>query len=133
MEQAKLLTAEEVYAAKEVYQIVGAAIEVHRVLGWGFLEAVYQEAMSIELKSRGVPVAPQPGLPIEYKAHRLEREYRPDFLCFSNIVVELKAIDHLGPAERAQLLNYLRASNCRLGLLINFGSCARLEWQRYVY
>lgn len=97
----------------EVYAIIGAAIEVHRVLGSGFLEAVYQEAMEIELAARQIP-------------------YEADLLGFEKIVVELKACECLTDEHMAQTINYLHATGCRLALMINFGSKGRLEWKRVV-
>src|SRR5215211_3723394 len=91
------------------YAVIGAAMEVHRQLGCGFLEAVYQEAMEIELTDRGIPFDPQKDLPILYKGRVLKTLYRPDLLCFGEVVVELKALTQLGPVEESQVLNYLRA------------------------
>ena len=116
----------------EVYAIVGAAIEVHRELGPGFLEPVYQEAMEIELKSRNIPFESQKRLLICYKGHQLQKEYAADLVCYEQIIVELKALDRLSGKEEAQLLNYLKATGLRVGLLINFGSTGRLEWKRFV-
>ena len=116
----------------EVYAIVGAAIEVHRELGPGFLEAVYQEALEIELKERGIPFERQKVLAISYKGHRLAKEYVADLICFGQIVVELKAIEQLSGKDEAQALNYLKATGLRVSLLINFGSHGKLEWKRFV-
>ena len=116
----------------EVYAIVGAAIEVHRALGSGFLEAVYQEAMEIELTSRQIPFVPRQALTIYYKNQRLKKEYEADLVCHQQIIVELKALDRLSGKEEAQLLNYLKATGLRVGLLINFGSVGKLEWTRLV-
>ena len=117
---------------EEVYQIVGAAIEVHRELGPGFLEAVYQEAIEIELGARLIPFSSQRLLDIFYKGIRLNKEYLADLLCFDKIIIELKAIDRLSRKEESQVLNYLKAANMRVGLLINFGSVGKLEWKRFV-
>jgi GxxExxY protein len=116
----------------EVYAIVGAAIEVHRELGSGFLEAVYQEAMEMELASRGIAFVSQKPLTIRYKARPLLKEYVADLICHGQIIVELKALDQLSGKEEAQLLNYLKATGLRVGLLLNFGSAGRLEWKRFV-
>lgn len=116
----------------EVYAIVGAAIEVHRELGSGFLEAVYQEALEIELNRRGVPFESQKQLVLYYKGQRLQKEYIADVLCYQQIIVELKAIDLLSSKEEAQILNYLKATGLRVGVLINFGSIGKLEWKRYI-
>jgi len=112
--------------------VIGAAIEVHRELGPGFLEPVYQEAMQIELASRGIPFEGQKRLPIVYKGHPLQREYVADLVCFGNIIVELKALDQISSRDEAQLINYLKATGLRVGLLINFGSANKLEWKRLV-
>jgi GxxExxY protein len=122
----------ELLLKEEVFKIVGAAIEVHRDLGSGFLEPVYQEAMSIELASSSIPFEAQRVLQILYKGHRLEKEYVPDFVCYQQIIVELKALDHLTSKEEAQVLNYLKATKFRVALLLNFGSHGKLQWKRLV-
>jgi GxxExxY protein len=122
----------ELLLKEEVYAIVGAAIEVHRELGPGFLEAVYQEAMTIELADRAIPFRAQETLNIHYKGRLLVKQYVPDFFCFDQIIVELKALDCLSGTEESQLLNYLKASGLRVGLLVNFGSHGKLEWKRFV-
>ncbi len=116
----------------EVYTVIGAAIEVHRELGHGFLEPVYQEAFEIELVDRGIPFVAQEPLLIRYKQRLLQKQYIPDLVCYQQIIVELKALDHLSGIEEAQILNYLKASGLRVGLLINFGSVGKLEWKRLV-
>ncbi len=123
----------ELILREEVYAIVGAAIEVHRVLGPGFLEAVYQEAMELESDERKLPFTPQPVLRIKYKQYTLKKEYIPDFIFFDQIIVEIKALDRLSGKEEAQLLNYLKATGYKVGVLINFGSYPKLEWKRLVY
>jgi GxxExxY protein len=122
----------ELLLKDEVYAIVGAAIEVHRELGPGFLEAVYQEALELELMSRNIGSVPQQKLQIHYKGKLLKQIYQPDFLCFQQIIVELKALSHLSGREEAQVLNYLKATGLRVGVLINFGAVGRLEWKRFV-
>jgi GxxExxY protein len=117
---------------EDVFAIVGAAIEVHRVLGPGFLEAVYQVALAVELQSRSIPFESQVCLPIYYKGQLLEKSYCADYLCYEQIIVEIKAIDKLTGMEEAQLHNYLRATGLQVGLLINFGAQGRLEWKRWV-
>jgi len=116
----------------EVYAIVGAAIEVHKELGSGFLEAVYQEALQRELESRRIPFSPQRELVIRYKGEPLEKRYFCDLLCYENVMVELKALDKLTGKEEAQLLNYLKAAGLPVGVLINFGATGKLEWRRLV-
>lgn len=116
----------------EVYAIIGAAIEVHRELGSGFLEPVYQEALEIELASRQIPFESQKPLVIYYKGHQLKKEYIADIICFGQIIVELKALERLTKKEESQVLNYLNATAHHVGLVINFGSTGKLEWQRFV-
>lgn len=107
--------------------IIGAAIEVHKTLGPGFLEAVYQEAMELELGDRGIPFEPQRTLIIKYKKWTLKKEYVPDLLCYGSIVVELKAQDKLTARETAIAINYLKATGFKVCLLINFGSVGKIE------
>ena len=114
----------------EVYAIVGVAFEGHRELGPGFLEAVYQEAMEREFTTRGIPFKAQHELEIQYKGQPLSRCYVCDFLCYGQIIVELKAIDRLSGREDAQILNYLKASDAPVGVLVNFGGRPKLEWRR---
>lgn len=106
----------------QTYAIIGAALAVHNCLGHGFLEAVYQEALAIELLQNGVPYEREVTFPIFYRGKELSCQYRADFVCFGDIIVELKAITTLGSSEQSQLLNYLKASGKKRGLLLNFGS-----------
>lgn len=115
----------------EVYSIVGAAMEVHSVLGSGFLEAVYQSALKLELAARQIPFEFEKELPVFYKGQRLENIYRADLICYGKIIVELKAPDKLTSKEEAQILNYLKATGFHVGLLVNFGSRGKLEWKRF--
>jgi GxxExxY protein len=117
---------------EEVFTIIGAAIEVHRELGPGFLEPVYQEAMDIEVAAREIPFESQKRLQIRYKEHILSKEYLADMICYGKIVVEFKALDTLSSKEDAQVLNYLKATGMKVGVLINFGSHGKLEWKRLV-
>ena len=116
----------------EVYAIMGAAIEVHRELGPGFLEAVYQEAMEAELRERKIPFEAQKPVEIRYKDRILEKNYFADLVCFDQVLVEIKAISSLSGSEHAQIINYLKATGLKVGILINFGSHGRLEWKRFV-
>jgi len=122
----------EIYMKEEVYQIIGAAIEVHKVLGSGFLEPVYQEAFEFELVSARVPTKAQVPLRIVYKDKPLRKEYVADLVCFDRIIVEIKALDKLSGVERSQIINYLKATGGKVGLLINFGSSGKLEWEKLV-
>ena len=117
---------------KEVYAIVGAAMEVHNELGSGFAEAVYQEAMELELTARGIPFERQKKLRISYKGKLLEKEYIADLVCYDQIIVEIKAQRELKTREECQIINYLRATNLQVGVLINFGDPGRLDWHRMV-
>jgi GxxExxY protein len=116
---------------KEVYEIINAAMEVSNQLGCGFLEAVYQEALEIEFDERSIPYVRQKRILIPYKGKFLKKEYAADFLCYSNIIVEIKALQAITRIEEAQTINYLKATNHPLGLVINFGT-PRLEWKRYI-
>lgn len=114
------------------FAIIGAAMEVHRQLGCGFLEAVYQEAMTLELAARGIPSRHQVELPIHYKGQKLNTTYRTDFVCFDSVIIELKALSKISGTEESQILNYLKASGCETGLLLNFGTRS-LEYKRFVW
>ena len=122
----------EILFKHEVYQIIGAAIEVYYHLGPGFAEPVYQEALAVELTRRRIPFKSQCKTNVFYKAKPLGNFYKPDFLCFDQVVAEIKALYALSGTEHAQILNYLQATHKRVGLLINFGSQTRLEWKRFV-
>jgi GxxExxY protein len=122
----------ELILGDECYAIVGAAIEVHCELGPGFLEAIYQEALEIELGSRRIPFEAQKPLTVSYKGRRLKKEYVADIICYGQIIVELKAMDKLSGREESQILNYLKATGLKVGLLVNFGSHGKLEWRKFV-
>jgi GxxExxY protein len=106
-------------------------MEVHKTLGCGFLEPVYQEALELELAARSIPFLPQLELPIHYHQQRLRKTYFVDFLVYDQVIVEIKALDCLSLHDEAQLINYLKASGKEVGLLINFGA-VKLEWMRRV-
>jgi GxxExxY protein len=116
---------------KEVYSIIGAAMTVHNELGSGFLEAVYQEALEIELLSKHIPIQREVPLQIYYKGTLLSKYYIVDFLCFDAIIVEIKALSKLSTEHQSQVLNYLKATNLQLGVLINFGQ-SKLEYKRII-
>jgi GxxExxY protein len=126
------IAVDELLFKDEVYQIVGAAIEVYNELKSGFLESVYQEAMQLELIAREIPFTPQVPLRIKYKEHVLKKAFIADIIAFDAVLVELKAIDATTSADEAQILNYLRATGLRVGLLLNFGDPTRLEWKRFI-
>ena len=107
---------------EETYQIIGAAMEVHSKLGSGFLEAVYQEALTIEFEKREIPYEREKKLEIKYKDQTLSKYYEADFICYDKIIVETKAINELSGIHEAQVINYLKATGLKIGLLINFGS-----------
>ncbi|HEY6121571.1 MAG TPA: GxxExxY protein [Pyrinomonadaceae bacterium] len=113
------------------YSIIGAAMEVHRQLGCGFLEPIYQEALAIELGKRAIPFQSQQKFPVSYKGRLLDAYYKPDFICFESVVVELKALGRLSSIEESQIINYLKVTGFNTGLLLNFGSRS-LEKRRFV-
>ena len=115
----------------ECYKIVGACMEVHRTLGCGFLEPVYQEALAFEFQRQGIPSEREKEYEINYKSLVLSKTYKVDFLCYGNIIVELKALGQLSKEHMAQVLNYLKASHLKLGLLVNFGTTS-LNYERIV-
>jgi GxxExxY protein len=116
----------------ESYEIMGACFEVYKEKGCGFLEAVYQECMEIELKDRNIPFIVKPTLELSYKGRPLKCQYQPDFVCYKKIVLELKTVAALTDAHRAQVQNYLRATEMRLGLLVNFSHYPKVESERIV-
>jgi len=116
---------------QESYNIIGAAMTVHSELGCGFLEAVYQEALEEELKTKRIPYEREKQLDIVYKQKRLKKSYQADFLCNNNLIIELKAVNCLDNIHQAQLINYLKITNIRLGILINFGRKS-LEYKRVI-
>lgn len=122
---------EEFILKNECYQIVGCAMEIHKVLGAGFLEPVYQEALSIEFTEQGIPFQKEKVLDVFYKDQLLTKKYVADFFCYEQIIVELKAVEKLCPEHTAQVLNYLKATGTKLGLLINFGSSS-LQYKRII-
>jgi GxxExxY protein len=117
---------------EETYKIIGACFEVYKEKGCGFLEAVYQECLEIELGLQEIPFIPQAELALWYKGKPLKQKYQPDFICFGKIVVEIKAVSQLADEHRAQLHNYLKATNHRVGLLVNFGHYPKVEYERII-
>ena len=122
----------EIYLKEEVCQIMGAAMDAHRELGNGFLEAVYQEALERELSTRNIPFKSQVPIKIKYKDNFLRKEYIADIICFDSIIVEIKALSKLSGNEESQIINYLKATGFKVGLLVNFGSVGKLEWRKLV-
>ena len=114
----------------ESFKIMGACFEVYKNKGCGFLEPVYQECLEIELGLQGVPFVPQKSLILEYKGRQLRQTYAPDFICYDQIIMEIKAVSQLADEHRAQLINYLNATGYKLGLLVNFGHYPKIEWER---
>jgi GxxExxY protein len=117
---------------EESYAIQGAIFEVYKQIGSGFLEPIYQECLIRELTLKNIPFIAQPEMRLSYKGVPLEQVYRPDFVCYDSIILELKATKVLTDDFRAQLFNYLKISKMRLGLLINFGHIPRVEIERIV-
>jgi GxxExxY protein len=115
----------------EAFQIRGAVFEVYRAMGAGFLEAVYQECLEVEFARRGVPFEMRKPLSLTYRGEPLRQTYVADFVCYDRIIVELKATRAIAPEHRAQVINYLRATDMKLGLLVNFGSSPRVEIERF--
>ena len=118
--------------AEECYKLIGACFEVYKDKGSGFLEAVFQECLELELGLQAIPFVAQSPLSLTYKGQSLRQRYIADFVCFDKIILELKAVERITDEHRAQLLNYLNATGQRLGLLVNFGHHPKLKWERMV-
>ena len=125
-------THESLIYRDECYAIRGAVFDVYREMGCGFLEAVYQECLSREFKSRNINFISQPELQLQYKGGVLNKKYQPDFICFGKIIIEMKTVKQIVPEHEAQILNYLKVSNMKLGLLVNFGAYPKATVKRYV-
>jgi GxxExxY protein len=121
----------EVLFKKESYSIIGAAMEVHRTLGKGFLESVYQESLGLEFKKRQIPFSREQILELFYKEDKLSKYFVADFICFDKIILELKSVSGLTSEHEAQAFNYLKATQMNLALLINFGGNS-LQYKRIV-
>ena len=115
---------------QESYDIIGAALEVHKTIGCGFTEPLYQEALEEEFKLRGIPYEREKEFHVTYKGRILEKTFRPDFVCYNKVIVELKAVAEFTDEHFAQVYNYLKATDMQLGLLINFGKSS-LEYKRF--
>jgi GxxExxY protein len=127
MNREKRETHEKVLFPDECYAIQGAVFDVYREMGCGFLEAVYQECLEREFRLRQLPFEAQKEIVLSYKGEQLAQTYKPDFICFGKIIVELKAVKEIAPEHKAQLLNYLKTTGLELGLLINFGAYPKAE------
>jgi len=123
---------ENILFKDESFAIAGACFEVHNEMGCGFTEPIYQACLEIEFASRGIPFVAQPTLALVYKGTRVDQSFRPDFLCYDRIIVEIKAIETLADAHRSQVLNYLNAGQFALGMLINFGTYPKIQIERLV-
>jgi GxxExxY protein len=115
----------------ETHAILGACFEVYRQKGCGFLEDVFQECLEIEFEIRGLPYVAKPPLALEYKGRKLRKSYEPDFFCYGKVILEIKAVKSIEDAHRAQLINYLRATGARVGLLVNFGHYPKAQHERF--
>ena len=122
----------EILYREECYKIRGAVFEVYREMGCGFLEAVYQECLGKEFSKRGIPFVAQQELKLCYKGEPLQQTYIPDFICHESIIVEIKALTVTAGEHKAQVLNYLKATGMRLGLLANFGCYPKATVERIV-
>ena len=121
-----------IFFKEESFKIMGACFEVYKERGCGFLEPVYQECLAMEFRHQGLPHAEQPRLHLDYKGEPLKQVYEPDFICFGEIILEIKAVRLLADEHRAQAINYLKATRKRLALLVNFGHHPKLEYERIV-
>ena len=126
------ITADETLKDQETYKIIGSAVAVHSELGHGFLEAIYHEALEREFNLQAIPFSKEKKLPVYYKKHKLKTFYLPDFICYDSVIVEIKALRRLTGQEESQLINYLKASGLKRGLLINFGA-KQLQYKRLVF
>ena len=122
----------EIIYRDECYKTMGACFEVYRENGCGFVEPVYQECLALELASQQIPFREQAELNLKYKGQPLTQTYKPDFVCFEKIIVEIKAVSALNDKHRAQVQNYLKVTEFKLGLLVNFGHYPKVEWERIV-
>jgi GxxExxY protein len=120
----------EIVYREECYRIIGACFEVYNEKGSGFTEPIYQECLEMELGMQGIASEAQAHLPLSYKGRPLRQRFQPDFVCLGKVILEIKAVSALTNEHRAQVPNYLNATGCRLGLLVNFGHHGKLEWER---
>ncbi len=118
---------------EESYAIMGAYFEVYKTMGPEFLEGVYQECLAIELTTRGIPLIENPRLKLMFKETSLQQTYEPDFFCYGEILLEIKAVKNLIDDFRTQTINYLKTTKKQLALLVNFGHYPQLEYERFVH
>lgn len=123
---------EKLIYEEETFSIRGAVFEVYKEMSNGFLEAVYQECLEKELTTRGIPFLPQPELKLMYKDQLLQQRYKPDLICYDKIVIELKATQNISAEHRSQVLNYLKATKMKLGLIVNFGHYPKVQIERLI-
>ncbi|MFA7711714.1 MAG: GxxExxY protein [Candidatus Neomarinimicrobiota bacterium] len=126
-----MISGPELIYKEESYKIIGACIEVHKELGCGFLESVYHEALVIEMAKQKIPFEREKELSVQYKGEALSKSFYADFVCFDKIILEVKALSELASAHEAQVINYLKATGYKLGLLVNFGENS-LNYKRLV-
>ncbi|MDD5598415.1 MAG: GxxExxY protein [Victivallaceae bacterium] len=117
---------------QEGYELIGAAFEVYNELGFGLLEEIYQQALEFELETRNIPFDSKRELKVYYKQRKLDKVYIPDLFVYNGIIAELKAVKELNDEHRAQLMNYMRITNTKVGYLINFGKSEQLDWERFI-
>ena len=117
---------------EESYKIIGACFEVYKDKGNGFLEAVYQECLAIEFKMQKIPFSEKKSLKLSYKGNDLTQTYQPDFICYEDIIVEIKAVKKLNEEHYAQLHNYLKCTKNKLGIIVNFGNYPEIEYKRII-
>ncbi len=122
----------ELIHQEETYKILGACFEVYKNKGCGFLEAVFQECLEIEFGLQGIPFKAKASMQLEYKGRQLNQFYVADFVCYEKVIVEIKAVSKIADEHRAQIQNYLHATRCRVGLLVNFGHFPKVEYERFV-
>jgi GxxExxY protein len=121
----------ELILKEKTYQILGSCFEVYKDKGCGFLESVYEECLELEFKRRNIPFNRQVKINLSYKGTNLRQTYIPDFICHETIIIEIKAVKTLSNEHRAQIINYLKATGLKLGLLINFGHYPKIEFERF--
>ncbi|MGB6221081.1 MAG: GxxExxY protein [Haloferula sp.] len=128
----ELLQDMELLLKEETHAILGACFEVYREKGCGFVEDVFQECLEIEFGILGLPMVAQPGLEAQYKGRTLRKRFVPDFICYDQVILEIKAVKTIDDIHRAQVMNYLKATGKRVGLLVNFGHHPKAQFERFV-